>query len=359
MLALSRTCSAALVAALLSAQAQLSSSGGAPDQPETVMRAQASPANIQAWLESKDPRLIAWGAYFARENNDLTGLATAAQLVRKSLDRGGPELFSEGAPQHDALSEVLDALIQRRVLLSAEMIGYVSRSHPAQAIILLSMLPAAERTENLTQWYYGARSSDGSNHLDRVSGMFLSKEPPPGFAANALKHSEERLTIYIVPKLFMGIRSRIGGGGCGSFALYRPPAGWPDIPSYHLTENDNSNVDPLLVEAGGDRIFWQRSIPGRGFRSCGGVEGLTPTTRHHLLAEMLKQPDKAMSWPEQKAIEIVKKSDEQVQRDIGSTLQKEQEVLLQSVQEFSTRGLITQEEAKTVLPKLSVVLHYE
>lgn len=356
----SLACSAVLIP-ISRALAQFPSPNPTSTQIEESMKAQATSANIQTWLESKDPRLIAWGAYFAREDNDTAALDLAAQLVKKSLEQGGPDLLSPGGPQYDALSEVLDTLIQRRVLLSADMLGYVSRSHPVQTIILLSMLPSAEQTGNLMQWYYGPRPHDGSNHLDRVSAMLLSKSPPPGFAANILANSDESLVIYIVPtkNVGVGFGSGSGGGMCGSHGISGPPGGWPDIPSYHLTENDNAGIDPLLVESGGDRISWQRSTPGHGFRSCGGVRGLTPETRHHLLAEMLGQRDEAMSWPTQKVVNIAKESDEQVQRDIGATIQAEQAILLKSVQDFQTRGLITPEEARTVLPKLSVTIRYD
>lgn len=312
-------------------------------------------------LESKDPRLIAWGAYFARENNDTAALDLAAQLVKKSFEQGGPDLLSPGGPQYHALSEVLDALIQRRVLLSADMLGYVSRSHPVQTIILLSMLPSAEQTGNLMQWYYGPRPDDGSNHFDRVSAMLLSNLPlpasPPTFwrirTRASLSTSSPQKTVGVV------FGSGSGGGMWGSYGISRLPGGWPDVPSYHLTENDNAGIDPLLVESVADRISWQRSTPGHGFRLCGGVRGLTPETRHHLLAEMLGQRDEAMSWPTQKVVNIAKESDEQVQRDIGATIQAEQAILLKSVQDFQTRGLITPEEARTVLPKLSVTIRYD
>ena len=356
----SLACSAVLIPSISRALAQFPSSNPTSSQIEESMKAQATSANIQTWLESKDPRLIAWGAYFARENNDTAALDLAAQLVKRSLVQGGPDLLSPDRPHYDALSEVLDALIQRRVLLSAEFLGYVSRSHPVQTIILLSMLPSAEQTENLMQWYGGARPG-GPDHLERVSAMFLSKSPPPGFAANILASSEERLVVYVVPTKGMGVGFGGGSGGvCSDFGISRPPVGWPDIPWYHLTQNDNSGIDPLLVESGGDRIFWQRSGPGGSIRTCAGqVTSLTPETRHHLLAEMLGQRDEAMSWPTQKVVNIAKESDEQVQRDIGATIQAEQAILLKSVQDFQTRGFITPEEARTVLPKLSVTIRYD
>jgi hypothetical protein len=355
----SLVCSAVLVTALPSAKAQFPVANQTPAQVEESMRAQANSANIQAWLESRDPRLIAWGAYFARENNDTTALNLAAELVKKSLTKGGPDLLSADIPHADALAEILDAFIQRRVLLSADLLGYVSRSHPVQTIILLSMLPPAERTVNLTQWYYGPRPS-GPDHLDRAAAMLLSKAPPAGFAANVLAGSEESLTIQIVPTgVIGGMAGGALGGVCSSYLQVPTPAGWPDVPGYHLTENDNAGLDPVLVEAGGDRILWQRSSPGGGFRTCGSVRGLTPATRHHLLAEMLGQRDEDMSWPTQKFVTIAKDSEEQAQRAIGATVEAEQAILLTFVQDFQAKGLITPEEAKAVRPKLSVTILYD
>ena len=137
----------------------------------------------------------------------------------------------------------------------------------------------------------------------------------------------------------------------------RRPAGqrYPRTISRRMT----TPASILCSSDGGDRIFWQRSTPGHGFRSCGSVSGLTPETRHHLLAEMLGQRDEVISWPTQKVVNIAKESDEQVQRDIGATIQAEQAILLKSVQDFESRGLITPEEAKTVLPKLSVTIRYD
>ena len=353
-------CAAGLIAVLSPAIAQPSSPNQTPAQIEALMRAEATSTNIHAWLESKDPRLIAWGAYFARENDDTDALGIVAQLVKRSLSQGGPGLLSGGEPQNAALSEVLDALIEKRVLLSAEMLSYVSRTHPIQTIILLSMLPSAERRENLMQWYGGARS-DGPQALQRVAAMLLAKSPPPGFAASVLRSSEESLIIHItLPRGGgkIGFGSRVIGGLCADYGPPNPLAGWPELFYYRFHENDRTSADPLLVEAGGDQITWERAPNGR-FRSCGEVEGLTQGTRHHLLAEMLGVRDDAMTWPTQRDVTIDRESDDQLNREIGAAVVAEQAILLTSVQHFQSKALITAEEAKTALPKLSVTIKYE
>ena len=61
----SLACSAVLIPSISRSLAQFPSQNPTSSQIEESMKAQATSANIQTWLESKDPRLIAWGAYFA------------------------------------------------------------------------------------------------------------------------------------------------------------------------------------------------------------------------------------------------------------------------------------------------------
>ncbi|MDP9039152.1 MAG: hypothetical protein M3O20_13825 [Acidobacteriota bacterium] len=350
---------ATLLLAVSPAAAQLSGPNQTTAQVEESMKAEASSANIQAWLKSNNPRLIAWGAYFARENNDAAALALAAGLVRESLYQGGPCLLCGSAPQNAALSQVLDALIQRRITLSAEMLRYVSHSHPVQALILLSMLPSAEQTKDLEEYYSSGQDSLG---FSRASAMLLSKSPPRGFAASVLSGSEERLILHIalpVAGAKLGFGSGLGArGGCGDYGPGTRDPGWPEQFYYLLHENDRTNADPLLVEAGGDRITWERAAGGR-FHSCSEVGALSSENRHHLLAEMLGERDEAMLWLTHKDMTIEKETEEQVKREIGAAILAEQVLLQKSVEEFQTKGLITADEAKTVLPKLSITIRYE
>ena len=147
-------------------------------------------------------------------------------------------------------------------------------------------------------------------------------------------------------------------GYCAEPPLIPRLEGWPAIYQYIFTDYDPDHIDSLLVEAGGYRVSLQRSIPDRGFRSCWNTRDLTPETRHHLLAEMLKEPDSAMTWPTHKTVWIVEGSREGVQRKIGEAVEQEERTLRQSVQVFQARGLITPQEAETSLPKLSITINY-
>ena len=58
-------------------------------------------------------------------------------------------------------------------------------------------------------------------------------------------------------------------------------------------------------------------------------------------------------------VTIERESDDQLKREIGAAVVAEQAILLTSVQHFQSKALITAEEAKTALPKLSVTIKYE
>jgi hypothetical protein len=317
------------------------------------MKAQATSANIQMWLESKDPRLIAWGAYFARENNDTAALELAAQLIEKSPQQGGLDPRSTSSPQHDAVSEILDALIQQNVSVSADNLGYLTTAFPPQAAILVSRLPATETSSILMQWY---QSQENSYRLSRVAAMLLSKSPTPEFATSILADSEEQLLVYVTTDR-SGFGSGFGSSSCGDGFGLRGETGWPELFRYGLEEN-NHRADPLLVEAGGDRITWTRTPTSRGFGSCYYVRPLSAETRHHLLAEMLGLPNSAMPWPTEQNVTIVWQSKDQFLHDLGAAIEAEDVKLRQTVRDFQARGLITPEEAKTVRPKLSVSIRY-
>jgi hypothetical protein len=320
------------------------------------MTAQATPANIQAWLHSKDPRLIAWGAHFARENNDTDALAAAADIIKQSLNQGGLDLQASYGPQHDALAVILDAVIQRNVTVSADHLNYLKQTFPEQSAILASRLSTTETSAMLMDWY--ATTSQHPYEMSRIAAMLLSKAPSAGFAASILAAPEETLMVTVIASDH-GIG--LGSGystGCADGVGAGPKNGWPPIYWYQFQENNNGRADPILVEAGGDRITWQRLPANGGWGSCYYVKPLYAETRHHLLAEMLGRKDSDMSWPTQQNVSIIWTNKEQFDRDLGGAIETEDERLRESVKEFRSRSLISQEEASSVRPKLSVLTYY-
>jgi hypothetical protein len=156
--------------------------------PETPV----SSPELQQWLHSSDPRLVAWGAYFAREKDDEQLLAVVLDELKRRVSAynlGGPS-NPDTAPS--AVSALLDTLIQRNIAVPEDTISDLKSSFPAQAAILVSRLPIVTATPLLMRWYEeGQRES--SYRLDRIAAMLLSKAPPPHFAATVLAASEEQL----------------------------------------------------------------------------------------------------------------------------------------------------------------------
>jgi hypothetical protein len=153
-------------------------------QEEITVDSKPTDAEIRGWLTQEDPRIVAWGAYFAREG----GGDGAVTLLLRQVDRwsaglqGQPEGSSE---RRDGMSAVLDALIQRREVVAEEKIGALAGAFPVQAVILASRLPITDAAPLLMGWY-GDGESRGYSPLPRMAAMMLAKAPPPGFAGSVL-----------------------------------------------------------------------------------------------------------------------------------------------------------------------------
>ena len=92
---------------------------------------------IQSWLLSNNPRLIAWGAHFAREQNDIAALGLVLQLVQR--DTPSP---AESSPEQYAQLALLDALIQRNIDVPLSVIARLAPRLPMQAAILAVAIPS-------------------------------------------------------------------------------------------------------------------------------------------------------------------------------------------------------------------------
>lgn len=324
-----------------------------------------STEQVRAWLRSGDPRLIAWGAYFASKNHDPKAASIMLDLAERSAARLPNPV--PGTYNGDAMSEILYALIQRNEIVPPKLLAAIATSYPDQAVILVSRLPIANSTSLLEKWYYSGEAVNDSQvdapslnlkFLARIAGMLLAKAPPPGFAANVLAKSQEHLQVYVVSN------GEFGSGGsagamCGDGGGGLPPRGWPMLFFYELDENKLKTNDPLLIEAGGDRITWQLLPITAGHGSCFGVRSLNDETRYHLLAAMLGLQAKDMPWKLQQEDNIVWTSNEKFLLDLQTDIAAEEIEFDATVDDFYEKGLLTNAEASSVRPKLSVTVSDE
>lgn len=327
----------------------------AAQQAEITVDSHPSSAEIRAWLRGDDPRMVAWGAYFASAEADQEATPELLKLAAGWTEPNSVQAPSE-AIRSDEMAEVLDALIQNPTPVPPETLARISNSFPVQAMILASRLPIATVTPLLLSWY-GDGQGKTTNHLDRVGAMLLSKAPPPGFAASIAAASQAQLSVVVVYNEGRG--GGMGAASCGDGLGSGRRNGWPPLFIYHLEENRPASsflYEPLLVEAGGDRIDWVREAALEGWGTCYVVWPLNDETRHALLAEMMGLTKRSMPWAVQESAtirwtngdEFLRTMDEQV-GDIETRLQDTVEALF-------VRGYLTVGEVQSVRTRLTVTV---
>ena len=111
-----------------------------------------TPDQILAWLSSGEPRLIAWGAYFAAKTGDDSATPAMVRILEESRP---------GKPASDwsrlGIFYVLDALIVRNQRFTPRALTALTPDFPAEALSLNSTLPSAEATPLLLDRYEGRK----------------------------------------------------------------------------------------------------------------------------------------------------------------------------------------------------------
>jgi hypothetical protein len=335
-----------------------------PDHPYNTK----SNANlIEGWLRGGDPRLVAFGANFAAENED-DGLITTLEQLAVNWNPSERDPY----PSEDeflAMSEILHALIVHRVEAPPETIAAIADTFPDQAVILAARLPATDRTPLLQAWYDAGELVDrrrftreGTNRLvlARVAAMMLSRAPPPGFAAAILADSDEQFVVSVENGGTVPIRCRTG---CPAAVVcadeFEVPAkrGWPPLFQYALEENyAGGDYDDVVVEAGGDRITWRRTPANWRLASCYKPAPLSSETRHRLLAQMLHLSQEQMPWMPQKQITLHWENRDKLLLELESQVNFEEGKMHATIQALSARGLLTPGEAARVRPRLMILV---
>jgi len=108
----------------------------------------ATNEQLNAWLHSGDPRLVAWAATVARERKDNAFIATLPEWLRHSpviRDYG----YSPEPEDSRAYDAVLDALIRGNDQQTVEpnVLRELGRTYPLQAFLLTERLPV------LKEWF--------------------------------------------------------------------------------------------------------------------------------------------------------------------------------------------------------------
>src|SRR5579863_1674 len=143
------------------------------------------PVPIEPLLRNADPRLVAMGAWEVIRRQD----DSETQLLIDLAERWDPERWNtqEKGDWFDAMTVVLDALIQRRVMVSPAAVLAVAPAFPDQALILAARMSPRDAEPILLSWYQAGRGVhragvDGENPtrvlLGRIAAMFLARDDP-------------------------------------------------------------------------------------------------------------------------------------------------------------------------------------
>jgi hypothetical protein len=321
---------------------------------------------LHSWLHSDDPRLIAWAADFAGTTHDTKIIAEMPALLEHGMV---PSLYGDKTQTEKrmAVFAILDTLIQENAKVPISTIKVITESFPIQATILISRLPLSESAQTLSTWTLGATGTWNGRTLARVASMMIAKDPKSvsgiwvgnfgGFVASVVAASEQELHI-IVSSTSMGSGSGIGNA-CGDFMGGPPTPGWPQIYTYDLVENDSQVNTPVVVELDGDRIVSRRFELNHPWGSCNAVQPLDARTRHRLIAYWLGTPEKQMSWQPVQTFSIVWSNKAAYQRQVGEIIESQRDKLHATVKELQARGLLTEDEASIVSPKIIVTIKCE
>lgn len=342
-----------VIAGVLSAQEPSITSDTSVDQ-----------STLRQWLHSADPRLIAWGADFARRNHDAALVAEMPPILEHWTmppPHGGDETQ---AAQRRAVLAVLDALIQENASVPVSTIQVIAPAYPGQAAILIGRLPLSASRSTLGDWTYGATGIWSGRTLARIASMMLAKDPLPsmvvwnqgmvGFVASVVDASEDNVRISVRADNSVG--PGIGKVTCGDSFGHQPAPGWPQVYIYDLDEANKRKVsEQVVVDLDGDQIFFRRLKENEGWGSCGGgVEALNPSTRHRILAHWLGVPENEMSWKPVEAFTIVWTNNTAYQNELGKIIGSERLKLYDTVEALRHRGFLRENEE--AMPRLVVTI---
>lgn len=315
----------------------------------------ASEDQLQAWLQSGDPRLISWAATLARERHDVTFIARLPDWLHQSsliTDYG----YAPNRVDRRAYAAVLDAIIRGDQHAEVDILDLqeVARTFPSQAFLLVDRLPTDKQLAILKEWFSLADLGITASGTAHLAAMRLAQwpTPVPGFAARILTQSEEQLTIFLQSKqtrLF-----GVGTGACGDSIARQPVPTWPVVYLPLIEEGPNSLAGQSLIALDDDRVSYrwvEENSPGG---SCAGLTGLDQIARHRILAHWLNGRENALSWQTETSATIVWTNRKAYEAEFSHIVNRQEEAFCATERALARLGLLSGVEAKYARPKLTL-----
>lgn len=317
---------------------------------------------IETWIQGDDPRLVAWGAHDAvlLEDEALVPdlLAVAARWRSQDPElttaQGRKALSPEQWDQRDAMSAVVETLVQLQAEVPASTVRLLAPDFGNAAAILLSRLPVADAQTIALELFRMTPAqhtyADIDSGVQYVSAFLLASHPVPGFAKDLLSGMQVHGRIYVVDR-----GGETGGGGsgigCGVIAVDKPHPGWPMIGQYRLSTVSQSGSFPLTA---GSAIFYAMRYESTHAlsRNCGGSMVLTDSDRRDLVAEMLDTKPDALGWNAYFTATIEYDSAGQFEREVLAEVANQQSRFRATIHALVGHNLVNEDEGEAALPQL-------
>jgi hypothetical protein len=211
----------------------------------------SDPATIRRLLQSSNPQQEAWGAWHAGRKGMKDAIPLLLQVAEKRT-RGKDSI--DGIP----LNSALDALIQLEANVPVDLLPEIYKTHPTQALILLSRL-GPERNPFLLDLTVQAKGL-----LWFAAANLLLANRTPGFAYRLLKDQAVPavLNVDYNPE---GIIQRSEGNrySGGVLVNYRSSSikDYPPQPDYYLGLKEQEHS---LVAPGPINVYYERKVSRDG-----------------------------------------------------------------------------------------------
>jgi hypothetical protein len=333
---------------------------------QTAPESDPSPSEktIRLWLQSGEPRMVAWGAHnvllqkSTRLIPDLLSLAGRWQpLTPETYAEGSssPRLSEEQLDQRDAMAAVVDALIQLKAPMPSETLRNLAPDFGNAVAVLLSRMPVEESSPLAFDFY--RNQEQHAYGLQYVSAALLAQHPPAGFAANLLASINVRANVFaVLPGSGAG-----SGGSAGDCFIEsdRDKEGWPKNGQYILSRESEGSLlsaRAMLLVAGIDPIYATR-VERYHFDGdpCSRVV-LRPEQRVRLIEEMLGSSEEVLRWQTQVTENIEFQSTGQFTVDLLDFVGKQQQMYRATAEALEAKGLMEKFEVQQSLPLLLLSL---
>jgi hypothetical protein len=352
----------------------------------------ATSDEVYRWIVSGDPRMVAWGAYFATVNHDATVLPYLRRLaeewvsLRTGYNPDGSSLVrsDEEKDRLREMASVLDALIQMHGTVEPDAIERLATDFRGQALTLFATMPETERRA-LAESIYGSRikgaeyvrerrPSDplfppkimsklagfsdliqqyATGDLIHLAAAILANDPPPGFAASLMDETTVELELSIG-----GPDPRAGNGmgpACGDSLYMAPPKDWPKEWTYVMEQHwpTEELADMEVIVPGMLALTTRR---GEVASSCSTIEPLSSLVRMWLLAQMAGVTMHNLGWDVREYEEVPYSSDFSYQKAVKSAVAKREQAFEATAAVLAAKGFMTPLEATGARPTLNIVV---